>query len=57
VKVVIEKTLPMTNKMTALFFPNISTPLQLFQKWQKLEDAIFAYREKRITKTNNIAFS
>lgn len=52
---VIGETLPLTNKMTALFFPNISTPLQLYDKWQKLEDAIVAYKSKKLT-TNKIAF-
>jgi hypothetical protein len=51
---VIKNTLPKTNKMTAEFFPNISTPLQLFEKWQKLEDAIFAYRAKKQIKNNNV---
>lgn len=51
---VISGTLPKTNKMTAQFFPNISTPLQLFDKWQKLEDCIFSYREKNKIKNNNV---
>lgn len=51
---VISETLPRTNKMTAQFFPNIGTPLQLFDKWQKLEDAIFSYREKNKIKNNNV---
>ena len=51
---VIKNTLPRTNKMTAEFFPNIGTPLQLFDKWQKLEDAIFAYRAKKQIKNNNV---
>lgn len=51
---VIKNTLPRTNKMTAQFFPNIGTPLQLFDKWQKLEDAIFAYRAKKQIKNNNV---
>ena len=51
---VINDTLPRTNKMTAQFFPNIGTPLQLFDKWQKLEDAIFSYREKNKIKNNNV---
>jgi len=52
---VVGKTLPKTNKMTAQFFPNISTPLQLYDKWQKLEDAIIAFKSKKLT-TNKIAF-
>lgn len=52
---VIKGTLPKTNKMTANFFPNISTPLQLFDKWQKLEDAIVAYRSKKLL-NNKVAF-
>jgi len=51
---VIKNTLPRTNKMTAEFFPNIGTPLQLSDKWQKLEDAIFAYRAKKQIKNNNV---
>jgi len=51
---VITETLPRTNKMTAEFFPNISTPLQLFEKWQKLEDAIIAYRARKQIKNNNV---
>ena len=53
---VVKETLPKTNKMTAEFFPNISTPLQLFQKWQKLEDAIYSYRAKKNITKNNVAF-
>ena len=52
---VISQTLPRTNKMTAQFFPNISTPLQLYDKWSKLEDAIVAFKSKKLT-TNKIAF-
>lgn len=51
---VVSGTLPRTNKMTAEFFPNISTPQQLFDKWQKLEDAIIAYRARKQIKTNNV---
>lgn len=53
---VIQNTLPRTNKMTANFFPNIGTPLQLFEKWQKLEDAIISYREKNKITKNKVAF-
>ena len=51
---VVSGTLSKTNKMTAEFFPNISTPQQLFDKWQKLEDAIIAYRARKQIKTNNV---
>lgn len=54
---VIEKTLPKTNKMTAEFFPNIGTPHQLFDKWQKMEDAIHAYKARNNKLSNNVAFT
>lgn len=47
VMLVITKTLPMTNKMAKDFFPNISTPLQLFEKWSKLEDAVHRYKTNK----------
>ena len=49
VKTVIEKTLPKTNGLQ--FFPTITTPLQLQDKWVQLESAIRKYQsEKLITK-------
>lgn len=54
VKDAIEKLLPTTNKMTAQFFPNIGTPLELFQKWQKLKDAYHTYQTKNKIKTQNV---
>lgn len=51
---VIEKTLPKTNGLN--FFPTITTPLQLQDKWISLESAIRKYQsEKQIIK-NKIAF-
>ena len=41
---VVEKTLPRTNKEP--FFPRISTPLQLFEKWSTLESAIHQWKAK-----------
>lgn len=46
VKNVIEKTLPKTNVMA--FFPSITTPLQLNDKWSSLESAI----KKQISKNS-----
>ena len=46
---VIEKTLPKTNSLQ--FFPTITTPLQLQDKWSNLESAIRKYQsEKLLTK-------
>ena len=42
VKTVIEKTLTKTNEME--YFPTITTPLQLFQKWSSLESAIVKHQ-------------
>lgn len=47
VKTVIENTLPKTN--TLQFFPNITTPLQLFEKWANLESAIKKYQSEKLT--------
>lgn len=48
VKTVIEKTLPKTNGLQ--FFPTITTPLQLMDKWVQLESAIRKYQsEKQVT--------
>lgn len=51
---VVEKTLPKTNGLN--FFPTITTPLQLQDKWISLESAIRKYQsEKQIIK-NKVAF-
>ncbi len=47
VKSVIEETLPRTNKIA--FFPSITTPLQLQEKWSALESAINKHKNKSIT--------
>lgn len=47
---VIEKTLPKTNGLQ--FFPTITTPLQLFEKWSTLEIAIKKYQGEKITNKN-----
>lgn len=56
VQAVIEKTLPKTNGMQ--FFPTITTPLQLQDKWVSLESAVKKYQaEKQNIKNNNkVAF-
>lgn len=54
VQSVVEKTLPKTNGLQ--FFPTITTPLQLQDKWVALESAVRKYQsEKQITK-NKVAF-
>lgn len=53
VKVVIDKTLPKTNGIK--YFPTITTPLQLFEKWSSLESAIVRYRSENNIK-NKVAF-
>lgn len=50
VKAVIEKTLLKTN--TIQFFPSITTPLQLFEKWAMLESAIRKYQSKEKEKVD-----
>ena len=47
VKKVIEVTLPKTN--TLPFFPSITTPVQLQEKWSSLESAIRKYQSKQHT--------
>lgn len=50
---VVEKTLPKTNGLQ--FFPVITTPLQLSDKWTALESAVRKYQSEK--KTNNkVAF-
>jgi len=51
VQFVIEKTLPKTNAQA--FFPTITTPQQLFQKWTTLESAVLKYKSKIDIKNNN----
>lgn len=50
---VITKTLPKTNALE--FFPNITTPRQLWDKWASLESAIVKFKGSKI-KSNNVAF-
>lgn len=47
VKTIIEKTLPKTNGLQ--FFPTITTPLQLQDKWVALESAVRKYQSEKIT--------
>lgn len=56
VQSVVEKTLPKTN--TIPYFPSITTPLQLFEKWATLESKIKQYQaDKNITSNKNkVAF-
>ncbi len=56
VLVIIEKTLPRTNGLQ--FFPTITTPVQLRDKWVALESAVRKYqadKEKTLSK-NKVAF-
>lgn len=57
VKDVIDKTLPRTNKIQ--YFPTITTPLQLRDKWASLESAIIKYQSEKINKDNKykVAFA
>lgn len=48
VKTVIQNTLPKTNSIE--FFPTITTPIQLREKWTMLESAVQRYKSKAITK-------
>ncbi len=54
VTTVIEKTLPKTNGME--FFPTITTPLQLMDKWSSLESQIKKHQSKKINTTSLVAF-
>jgi len=54
VKTVIEKTLPKTNGLQ--FFPTITTPLQLQDKWVQLESAIRKYQSENKKIKSNVAF-
>lgn len=51
---VIEKTLPKTNNLQ--FFPTITTPVQLRDKWVVLESAIKRYQSEHKKIKNNVAF-
>jgi hypothetical protein len=57
VKNVIENTLPKTNKIQ--YFPTITTPLQLRDKWTALESAIIKLQSEKINKENKykVAFT
>jgi len=44
--------IPKTNGMQ--FFPNITTPCQLRDKWVQLDNQIKRYKEEAITKNNNV---
>ena len=51
---VIEKTLPKTNGLQ--FFPTITTPTQLRDKWSSLESAIRKYKDQKDISKNKVAF-
>lgn len=51
---VISKTLPKTNGLQ--FFPTITTPLQLFEKWSTLEISIKKYQSEKQNIKNKVAF-
>lgn len=57
VKDVIEKTLTKTNKLQ--FFPTITTPLQLRDKWSSLESSIIKYQSEKNNKESKykVAFT
>jgi len=48
------EVLPKTNGMP--FFPNITTPVQLRDKWVQLDSQIKRYQTENITKSNLVAF-
>lgn len=50
VLLVVEKTLPKTNGLQ--FFPTITTPLQLMDKWVQLESAIRKYQSEKQVNSN-----
>lgn len=56
VKLVIEETLPRIGSLK--FFPTITTPLQLFDKWSSLESAIIKYKSEKsaVLSKNKVAF-
>lgn len=47
---VVENTLPKTNSMQ--FFPTITTPLQLWDKWAALESKVKQYQHEKSIKSN-----
>ncbi len=49
VTTVIENTLPKTNGLQ--YFPTITSPLQLFEKWSSLESAVLKYQSEKQAKT------
>lgn len=55
VKIVIEKTLPKTN--TLEFFPSITTPAQLWERWSSLEAAIKKHQSKTTKTVTKVNFS
>lgn len=54
VKRVIENTLPKTNLLE--YYPKITTPLQLWEKWSVLENQVKSKFIKKSDSNNNIAF-
>lgn len=54
VQSVVEKTLPKTNSIP--YFPSITTPLQLFEKWATLESKIKQYQAEKGKIKNSVAF-
>lgn len=54
VKQVIEKTLPKTNGLQ--YFPTITTPLQLLEKWTSLESAVRKYQSEHSKLKSSVAF-
>lgn len=54
VQMVVEKTLPKTNGLQ--FFPTITTPTQLMDKWVQLESAIRKYQSGKKEIKNKVAF-
>lgn len=53
VQMIVEKTLPKTNGLK--FFPTITTPVQLQDKWVALESAVRKYQAEKIN-NNKVAF-
>lgn len=51
---VVEKTLPRTNGIQ--YFPTITTPVQLADKWVTLESAVRKYQAEKQTTKNKVAF-
>ncbi len=54
VVLVVQKTLPKTNGMQ--FFPTITTPIQLQDKWSMLESAIKRYQSENKKLKSSVAF-